>query len=43
MEKCEKQANDEYLKKVVETTDSHFRKHKKKKMGLNELDKLCEA
>ena len=39
----EKQAKDEYVKKVLRVVDAHFKKYGKKKMSLNELDKLCEV
>ena len=34
----EKEANDEYVKKVILISDNHF----KRKMSLQELNKLCE-
>jgi len=39
----EKEANEEYIKKVMKTADSHFKKYGHRKMSLHELDKLCEA
>lgn len=39
----EKQANEDYIKKVIEITNAHLKKHKNKKMSLQELDNLCEV
>lgn len=39
----EKQANEEYVKKVIEIANNHLKKYKNKKMSLQELDKLCEV
>jgi len=39
----EKQANDEYVKKIIDITNTHIKKYKNKNMSLNELDKLCEV
>jgi len=39
----EKQANEEYIKKVIGITKKHFEKYANKKMTLQELDKLCEV
>jgi len=39
----EKEAKDEYIKKILEITEKHFKKYSNKKMSLKELDKLCEA
>jgi hypothetical protein len=39
----EKEANEEYTKKVIEIVDKHMKKHGKKKMSLEELDSLCEV
>ncbi|MBS3157283.1 DUF2683 family protein [Candidatus Woesearchaeota archaeon] len=38
----EKEANDEYVKKVILISDNHFKKYGKRKMSLQELNKLCE-
>ena len=38
----EKEANDEYVKKVIFISDNHFKKYGKRKMSLQELNKLCE-
>jgi hypothetical protein len=38
----EKEASEEYAKKVIEIADRHIKKHGHKKMSLLELDKLCE-
>jgi len=42
-EVAEKQANDEYVKKIINITNNHLEKYKNKKMSLNELDRLCEV
>lgn len=39
----EKQASDEYTKKILEMTNDHFEKYKDKKMSVEELDQLCEV
>ena len=39
----EKEANEEYTKKIIEIVGSHMKKHGKKKMSLEELDVLCEV
>lgn len=39
----EREATEEYAKKVVAISNSHFKKYGSKKMSLQELDKLCEA
>lgn len=42
-EVIEKEANEEYIKKVIEVTKKHYDKYKNKKMTLQELDSLCEV
>ena len=37
----EKEATEEYVKKIGEIADNHFKKYGKRKMSLKELDKLC--
>ncbi len=37
----EKQANDEYIKKIIKIEKSHLKKNETKTMSLEELDKLC--
>ena len=37
----EKQASDEYVKKIIGITKRHFEKYGNKKMSLGELDSLC--
>ena len=37
----EKEAKDEYVKKIIEVCDEHMEKHPKRRMSLEELDKLC--
>ena len=37
----EKEATEEYVKKIIIISNNHFKKHGYKKMGLQELDKLC--
>ena len=39
----EKEANDEYIKKIIEIDEKHLKKYGNKKMSLKELDKLCEV
>ena len=41
-EVMEKQASEEYTKKVISIAKKHFDKYNNKKMTLQELDKLCE-
>lgn len=36
----EKEANEEYVKKIIEISKSHFKKYGYKKMSMEELDKL---
>ena len=38
----EKQASDEYSKKIIELADEHFKNHGKRKMSEKELDILFE-
>jgi len=37
----EKEATDEYVKKMGEIADSHFKKYGHRTMSIEELDKLC--
>jgi len=37
----EKEATEEYAKKVVAVSKNHFKRHGFKKMSLQELDRLC--
>ena len=37
----EKEATDEYVKKIGNIADTHFKKYGHRKMSLAELDKLC--
>ena len=39
----EKEANDKYIKKIIEIEEKHLKIYGKKKMSLKELDKLCEV
>ncbi len=39
----EREANEEYVKKILEITNKHLSKYKDKKMSLEELDRLCEV
>ena len=39
----EREATEEYTKKVITISNNHFKKYGSKKMSLQELDKLCEA
>lgn len=38
----EKEANEEYTKKIISISNNHFEKYGKRKMSLQELNKLCE-
>ena len=38
----EKEASEEYAKKVIEIADRHIKKYSHRKMSLHELDKLSE-
>jgi hypothetical protein len=38
----EKETTEDYAKKVISISENHFRKYGKRKMSLNELNKLCE-
>ena len=40
-EVVEKEATDEYIKKMGEIVDKHTKKYGRKTMTLKELDKLC--
>lgn len=42
-EVIEKEATEEYVKKLVELTKKHYQKYSNKKMTLQELDTLCEV
>ena len=37
----EKEVKEEYVKKVIEMSNQHFKKYGHKKMTLQELDKIC--
>jgi len=37
----EKEPKEEYIKELLEISDSHFKKYGHKKMTLKELDELC--
>tara|TARA_Y100000310_G_C20384357_1_gene669685 strand:- start:451 stop:705 length:255 start_codon:yes stop_codon:yes gene_type:complete len=39
----EKEATDEYIKKVIEIDERHIKKYGRKKMSIKELDRLCEV
>ncbi len=39
----EREATEEYVKKVINITKRHFEKYKNRKMTLQELDTLCEV
>ena len=41
-EVVEKEANDEYIKKIIEIDEGHIKKYGNKKMTIKELDMLCE-
>ncbi len=38
----EKDANEEYVRHILEVTNKHLEKHKGRKMSIKELDALCE-
>ena len=40
-ELVEREANDKYIKKVLEIEEQHMKKYGKRKMSLKELDALC--
>jgi len=40
-EVVEKEAKDEYIKKILEIDERHVKKYGNRKMTLKELDKLC--
>ena len=42
-EVVEKEANDEYIKKIIEIDQRHIKKYGNRKMTMKELDMLCEA
>lgn len=37
----EKEANDGYVKKILEIEKKHFQKYGQRKMTIQELDKIC--
>jgi hypothetical protein len=37
----EKEVSDEYLKKVIAISEDHLKKHKNRRMTLQELNELC--
>jgi len=37
----EKEANDQYIKRLIEIDENHIKKYGNRKMTLKELDKLC--
>ncbi len=39
----EKEANDQYIKKLLEIEEKHLKKYGHRKMSMEQLDKLCEA
>ena len=42
-EVMEKEATEEYAKKIIEAVKKHFVKYGHKKMSIEELDMLCEV
>jgi hypothetical protein len=38
----EKESNDEYVKKILTISENHFNKYGKRKMTMQELNRLCE-
>ena len=41
-EVIEKEADDNYIKKVIAISNNHFKKYGRRKMTLQELNNLCE-
>ncbi len=41
-EVVEKEAKDEYLKKVLEIEKNHLQKYGQRKMSVQELDRICD-
>jgi hypothetical protein len=39
----ETEINEEYIKKLLDIENEHMKKHKKRRMSVDELNKLCEA
>lgn len=39
----DKEANEEYTKKIITICDKHLQKHPKRRMSIKELDTLCGA
>lgn len=39
----EREANDQYIKKIIEIDEKHAKKYGNRKMTIKELDRLCEA
>ncbi len=39
----EKEANEKYVRKIVEISNNHLKKYGNKKMSVEELDALCEV
>ena len=41
-EVVEKGANEEYVEKIIEIDEEHFKKYGRRKMSIEDLDKLCD-
>ncbi len=39
----EKEANEEYVKKIIDIANKHLEKYGHRKMSFEELDRLCEV
>ncbi|MCX6749215.1 MAG: DUF2683 family protein [Candidatus Pacearchaeota archaeon] len=39
----EREATEEYAKKIIAISNNHFKKYGSKKISLHDLNKLCEA
>ena len=39
----EEEANEEYIKKIIDISNKHLERYKDRKMTLEELDRLCEV
>lgn len=37
----EREANEEYIKKVISISENHLKKYGRRKMNIQELNKLC--
>jgi len=42
-ELVEKEANEEYIKRIIEIANRYLERHKGRRMSFEELDRLCEV